>query len=137
VNAVLAAVLLLHPVLASDGHLRLVAVGTGHDDVAWTLDGREVARTADGQAASIAAPAGEHALWATSAARSEWRALARPDGGGPGGAEQVPAWTAVHSAEAQHAAPAWMLPVGTLGASLAVLVRPRMLLQALRRARRA
>jgi hypothetical protein len=131
------AALLLHPMLPAAGHLRLVAVGSGPDEVTWTLDGREVARTADGEAASVEAGAGEHDLWAASPARGAWRALARPDEGTAGGAQQVVAWTALHPAETHQAAPTWALPVGAGAVALAVLVRPRMLLQVLRRARRA
>lgn len=136
-NLLLAAALLLHPAFAADGHLRLVAVGTGDSGVAWTLDGVEVAHTGDGQAASVPVTAGGHELWATSAASGRWRALARPETANPSGAVSVPAWTAVHEPEARHGWPPWMLPAGMAVAAVGVLVRPRMLLQALRRARSA
>lgn len=139
----LAAALLLQPTLAADGDLRLVAVGTGGHAVDWTLDGRLVATTRDGEAASVPAGAGSHELWATSRANGDWRALARPDGAAVGGAGAVPAWTAVHDAELTSGWPSWAWPVAGAGAGLAVLVRPssfrrgvRSLLQALARLRR-
>ena len=132
----LAAAILLQPVLADDGDLRLVAVGTGGDDVTWSLDGRVVARTRDGEAARVDASAGPHELWASSASEGRWRALARPDGRPSGGAEVVPAWTAENEPAAAPARPTWLLPAGAAVGSAAVLVRPRSLLQALRRARR-
>ena len=142
----LLAALLLHPTLADDGHLRLVAVGTGGEDVEWSLDGEVVARTRDGEAARVAAGAGPHDLWATSASEARWRALARPDDAPESGAEVVPAWTAVHELAEPGSRPAWLLPVGAALGSVAVLVRPfqvgktyaalRSLLQALRRPRR-
>lgn len=137
----LAAAVLLQPVLASDGQLRLVAVGVGGAEVDWTLDGRLVATTGDGEAASVPASAGEHELWATSRSQAAWRALARPDGAASGGAGAVPAWTAVHAAGDAGGAPPWTWPLAGLAAAGAVLVRPRILvrslLQALRRPRRA
>lgn len=126
--ALLMAALLLHPALAEDGHLRLVAVGTGDEPVEWSLDGEVVAQTSDGEAARVPAPAGPHDLWASSASGSRWRALARPDGRPAGGAEVVPAWTAVHEPAAAHDRPTWLLPVGAALGSAAVLVRPRSLL---------
>jgi hypothetical protein len=139
------AALLLQPWLAEDGHLRLVAVGVGDEPVEWTLDGEVVATTADGEAARVAASAGPHELWATSAAGESWRALARPDDRPSAGAQAVPAWTAVHEPEAAGQR-TWLLPAGAVVGSAAVLVRPsqgkkayaalRSLLQALRRLRR-
>jgi hypothetical protein len=140
------ATLLLHPALAEDGHLRLVAVGTGDEAVEWSLDGAVVARTGDGEAARVPVLAGPHELWASSASEGRWRALARPDGRPAGGAEAVPAWTAVHEPVSSPSRPTWVLPVGAALGGAAVLVRPlpgkktkaalRSLLQALRRLRR-
>jgi hypothetical protein len=134
------AALLLHPALADDGHLRLVAVGTGDEPVEWSLDGEVVARTRDGEAARVPASAGPHELWVSSASEARWRALARPDDrSAEGGAEVVPAWTAEHEPAPEPAGPAWLLPAGAAVGSAAVLVRPtalRSLLQALRRLRR-
>lgn len=128
----LAAALLLQPVLAADGDLRLVAVGTGDVAVEWTLDGRLVATTRDGEAASVPAGAGPHELWATSRADGTWRALARPDGAAAGGAGAVPAWTAVHESEEAAGWPAWTWPVAGAAAAVAALVRPSAVLRALR-----
>ncbi len=146
-SPLLLAALLLHPTLAEDGHLRLVAVGIGDDAVEWSLDGEVVAETRDGQAARVPASAGPHDLWATSASEDQWRALARPDDRPAAGAEVVPAWTAVHEAAHEGRGRGWMLPAGALAGSMAVLVRPqqvgkactalRSLLQALRRPRRS
>ena len=135
-NLLLAAALLLHPVLAEDGHLRLVAVGTGDDAVEWRLDGHPVATTGDGEAVSVPAVAGPHELWATSPAEGEWRALARPDGAVPGGAGAVPAWTAAHVPREEQGLPAWTWPSASAAAALAALVRPRSVLQAWNRRRR-
>lgn len=123
-NLLIAAALLLQPVLAEDGDLRLVAVGTGGDEVTWTLDGRTVATTRDGEAAAIPASAGPHDLWATSEAQGPWRVLARPDGAVAGGAGPVPAWTAVNVEPGESGPPAWLWPVATLAAALLALVRP-------------
>ena len=143
----LLAAVLLHPALADDGHLRLVAVGTGDDVVEWSLDGQVVARTRDGEAARVPASAGPHELWASSAAEGRWRALARPDDRpAAGGAEVVPAWTAEHEPAPSSGRPTWLLPAGAALGSAAVLVRPsqgkracaalRSLLQGLPRPRR-
>lgn len=145
-NLMVLAALLLHPSLAEDGHLRLVAVGTGDDAVEWTLDGAVVAVTRDGEAARVAVSAGPHELWATSRADADWRALARLDDRPASGAEVMPAWTAQHSPSAVNERPTWLLPAGAALGSAAILVRPfkvgktnaalRSLLQALRRPRR-
>ncbi|MFA5943667.1 MAG: hypothetical protein WC876_04280 [Candidatus Thermoplasmatota archaeon] len=135
-SPLLLAALLLHPALADDGHLRLVAVGTGDEAVEWSLDGEVVARTRDGEAARVAASAGPHELWASSASEGRWRVLARPDDRPPAGAELVPAWTAVHEPLESVDRPSWLLPAGAAVGSAAVLVRPRSLLEALRRLRR-
>jgi hypothetical protein len=143
------AALLLHPALADDGHLRLVAVGTGHETVEWSLDGQVVAVTHDGEAVRVEASTGPHDLWASSPSEARWRALARPDDGpasGGTGAEVVPAWVAVHEPAAPPTGRSWLLPAGAALGSVAILVRPfrmerarsalRSLLQALRRPRR-
>ncbi|MHB1262053.1 MAG: hypothetical protein ACYC2H_10100 [Thermoplasmatota archaeon] len=145
-SPLLLAALLLHPTLADEGHLRLVAVGTGDETVTWSLDGKVVATTRDGEAARVPATAGPHDLWASSESEARWRALARPDDRPAAGAEVVPAWTAVNEPAAASGGGSWMLPAGALAGSVAVLVRPqqvgkagaalRSLLQALRRPRR-
>lgn len=140
--AVLLSALLLHPVMSDDGHLRLVAVGTGDEPIEWSLDGAVVATTRDGEAVRVPASAGPHELWASSASEERWRALARPDDGpaAGAGAEVVPAWTAVHEPAEEAPRRGWLLPAGAALGSLALLVRPnaalRSLLQALRRPRR-
>jgi hypothetical protein len=137
VNLVLAAALLLHPVLAEDGDLRIVAVGTGAEEVTWTMDGNVVATTRDGEAVSVPAGAGPHELWATSPADGAWRALARPDGAVPGGAGAVPAWTAVYVPQEDKELPTWTWPAAGAAAAVASLVRPRSVLQAWGRRRRS
>jgi hypothetical protein len=149
VGSLLLAALLLHPTLAEDGHLRMVAVGTGEGPegaVEWSLDGQLVATTRDGEAARVEAAAGPHELWASSPSESRWRALARPDDRPATGAEVVPAWTAVHEPAPASPRHTWMLPAGALVGGVAVLVRPlqvrrtcaalRSLLQGVRRPRR-
>ena len=145
-SPLLLAALLLHPALAEDGHLRLVAVGTGDETAEWSLDGEVVAVTRDGEAVRVPASAGPHDLWVTSESEARWRALARPDDRPAAGAEVVPAWTAVHEPPPAGGGRSWMLPAGALAGSAAVLVRPsqlgkagaalRSLLQALLRPRR-
>ena len=135
-SPLLLAALFLHPTLADDGHLRLVAVGTGDEVVEWSLDGEVVARTRDGEAGRVAVSAGPHDLWASSASNEPWRILARPDDSPEAGAAVVPAWTAVHEPVASSAKPSWLLPAGAAVGSAAVLVRPRSLLEGLRRLRR-
>jgi hypothetical protein len=139
--SLVAAAVLLQPVLADDGPLRVVAVGTGDDPVDWTLDGRLVATTADGEAASVPASSGPHELWATSRSDAAWRALARPDPSSPGGAAAVPAWTAVNvPAASDRALPSWTYPVASAAVAGLLLVRPparvRSLLQGRGRRRR-
>src|SRR5688572_21501442 len=110
--AMVLAALLLQPALAEDGHLRLVAVGTGDETVEWSLDGEVVARTRDGEAVRVPASAGPHELWATSASEEQWRALARSDDRPATGAEVVPAWTAVHEPAEPRRGASWLLPAG-------------------------
>lgn len=88
-------VLLLHPVLEDAGPLRLVAAGVGDGEVAWNVDGVEVARTGDREAAVLDLAAGPHEVRATGPASRAWDALARPDGPAAG-ATYVPAWSASH-----------------------------------------
>jgi hypothetical protein len=146
VSPLILAALLLHPALADDGHLRLVAVGTGDATVEWSLDGVVVAHSADGEAVRVEAAAGPHDLWASSPSDGRWRALARPDDRPASGAEVVPAWTAVHEPAQAGGRHTWLLPTGAVVGSAAVLVRPsqvrktcaalRSLLQGLPRLRR-
>lgn len=130
----LAAILVLQPVLAEDGQLRLVAADVGDDVVVWTLDGVEVARTSDREAAVVNVSAGVHELRATSPARGAWHALARPDGSAQGAAF-VPGWSAMHEAEARDPAghgPQWWgrlppLPLAVGCVALVLLAWPRRL----------
>lgn len=137
----LAVVLVLQPVLAEDGALRLAATGVGDAEVTWLLDGAEVARTADREATVVAVAAGVHELRAVSEAQGRWTAMARPDGSGDGAA-YVPAWAATHepalrpaSAEGHLWRPS--LPLGLAVLALVMLAWPgRSGLEALRRLRR-
>jgi hypothetical protein len=128
----LAAVLVLQPVLAEDGPLRIVASGVGDDEVVWSLDGVEVARTHDREAAVVAVGAGAHELRATSAAQGAWHALARPDGAGDGAAF-VQGWSATHEPVEQesHDATWWgrmpPLPLALGSLALVLLAWPRRL----------
>ena len=87
------AVLILHPVLAEEGPLRLVAVGTGADVVEWSIDGTVVANTTHGVAAAVQVTAGEHTVVARTVHRASWTALVRSEPR-TAGIEHVPAWTA-------------------------------------------
>ncbi len=133
------AILLLQPVLAEDGPLRIAASGVDGHEVAWTLDGVEVARTTDREAAVIQVPAGAHELRAASSARGAWHALARPDGAADGAAF-VPAWSATHEATPPDGASGRGVPPVPLVLGLAsaiLLAWPRRRgLEARRRARR-
>lgn len=136
----LLAVLLLHPVLDHDGDLRLVAAGTGEDDITWHVDGVRVGTVGDREPLVVAVAAGAHDVSATSPATGRWTALARPEGT-PDGAQYVAAWTATHEAEpapARSARQVPWLPVGLGVAAALLLVTPgRRGLEAARRRRRA
>lgn len=118
--------LLLLPLLASAGPLRLAASGTGAEEVAWVLDGEEVARSADGEAVTLNVSAGAHELWAVGPDGRDWVALARADPASTGGALFVPAWAARHEAEetGPPGLPAWSLPAALAAAGL-LLAWPR------------
>ncbi len=88
-------VLVLQPVLDTEGPMRLVASGVGDEPVRWIVDGHWVATTRDGQAARVHLAAGPHHVEAQSAAAGTWRALARADPEGPSWLA-VPAWSAEH-----------------------------------------
>ena len=142
----LAAVLVLNPVLAEDGDLRLVATGVEGHKVTWTLDGEAVAVTGDREAAVVAATAGAHEVRATSLAQGRWHAVARIDGVAEGAA-YVPAWSATH--EPDRLTAVQRMPAGGRGlmppvtvslalAAAALLMLPgRRGLEAVRRRRRA
>lgn len=136
-----AVVLVLSPVLADDGDLRLVATGVGDDEVVWVLDGVEVARSHDRQAVTVAVGAGVHDLEAHSNATTRWQAVARPDPQVEGAA-YVPAWTAIHEPPNPEAGGrAWLrpsLPLALGSLALLLLVAPgRRGLEVLRRRWRA
>lgn len=132
----LAASILLQPVLAEETPLRIVATGIGADEAVWSLDGVEVARTRDAEATVVQATPGRHDLWVESEARGAWRVLARPEATVPGEARYVEGWSAVHEPPAKGAGVSWWVP-GALGAAgLLCLVLPRSLLQGRRTRRR-
>ena len=136
----LAAVLLLQPVLAEEGEVRLVAAGVGRDEVVWHVDGVEIARTGDREAATAFLAAGEHEVAAHGPAGARWQALARLDGPAAGAA-YVPAWTAVHEpVDAPRGSgaidlSAWPVALAVAAVGLAAWPRRRGL-EARRRARR-
>lgn len=137
----LVVVLLLSPVLAEAGDLRLVATGVDDERVVWLLDGVEVAQTHDRQAATVSVSGGAHLLEARSSATGRWQALARPDPVGDGAA-YVPAWTAVHEPSATPATgwewPRPALPGLLAAAAIGLMGWPgRRGLEVLRRRRRA
>lgn len=118
----LAASLLLQPVLAEDADLRLVATGVGDASVEWHLDGARIAVTRDGEAATVQLDAGAHELWAVTRHDGSWNALARPDPTGVDGFEPVVAWTAEHDASSSaHDALPWLIG----GVAAVVLLAPR------------
>lgn len=119
----LAVVLVLSPVLAEDGDLRLVATGVGDDEVIWVLNGVEVARSHDREAVTVAVAAGVHDLQVHSNATTRWQAVARPDPQVEGAA-YVPAWTAIHEPPAaDEGGRTWLRPSIPLAlGALAVLL---------------
>ena len=139
----LVAVLVLHPVLDADGPVRVVATGVDGHEVVWLLDGQEVARTGEREAATLQVPAGPHELRAVSNATGRWTAMARPDGEAAGAA-YVPAWSATHDGSPLAPAAATSgrvrappLAVGLAVLALVLLAAPgRSGLEALRRLRR-
>jgi len=102
--AVLLSALLLQPVLAEPGTLRVASAGA---DAEWRLDGEAVAATLDGEAATFEVPAGRHDLWATSAEEGPWQAFARLEPETGEGAAFVPAWTAQHRPRPPGLLPDW------------------------------
>ncbi len=137
----LAVVLVLSPVLAEDGDLRLVATGVGDDEVVWLVDGFEMARSHDREAVIVPVTAGVHDLQAHSNATTRWQAMARPDPQVEGAA-YVPAWTAIHEPPVPDAGGrAWLrpsLPLALGGLAVLLLVAPgRRGLEVLRRRWRA
>lgn len=138
----LAAILLVHPTLTDDGSLRVAATGVNDDVVVWSLDGVEVARTKDRQAATIPVEAGEHDLQASSKAPGRWQMMARLDGAAEGAA-YVPAWTAVHEPASAPSVPNSQRQPPPLALGLAITAAALLLwpgrrgLEALRRRRRA
>lgn len=137
----LAVVLLLNPVLADDGDLRLAATGVEGHEVVWVLDGTVVAHTADREAVTLAVTSGSHDLQAHSNATGRWQAVARPDPDAPG-ATYVPAWTAIHEPpDAARPAAGWPQPTLAFGLAalgmLLLLAPGRRGLEVLRRRRRA
>lgn len=137
--ALVAAALLLQPVLAEDAPLRMAA-GETDADVEWVLDGQTVAVTRPGEAATVNVSAGPHELWVRSDSSRHWQAMARVEPPNATGLAYVPAWTA----RSQDAAPAdeprphavdasgrdaevpdWALPAGVAGLAAALLLWPR------------
>ena len=122
--AALLAVLVLQPVLAEPGPLRLVAVGTGTETVEWLVDGTVVATTLDGVPAAVNATAGMHTVVARTAYQASWSALVRSEPSGPG-IQYVPAWTAHWDAEENRSdatRPAWLAPGIAGAAALAAIL---------------
>lgn len=125
-----ASVLVLHPVLDEPATLRLVASGTDDAQIAWSLDGEPVATTRGREATRVQVGPGEYTLRAETPHDGTWRALARPEPTGDGWT-YVPAWTAVHDPDADHAPPdaPWLDPVplglAAVGALLVLLPRRR------------
>ena len=119
----LAAMLVLQPVLAEEGELRLVATGFGDGAVTWTLDGATVATTSFGEAAVVPAAAGPHVVFAHHRGDG-WQALVRPEPQAPGQAVWAPAWTAASVPPVRAApGPQDRAPLGlTLEAHLAPMV---------------
>ena len=121
--AALLSALFLQPVLDEPTPLRLVALGA---DVSWELDGLVVARTQDGQAATVLVDQGSHELWVTSQERNDWQAFARPEPVGHEGAAFVAGWSARHEAPADGDGGAgWFAPLALAGLGVALLAFPR------------
>lgn len=124
----LLAVLLLHPVLDEPSAIRLAAADVGPHEVAWSVDGVEVARTSDREAVLVHLGAGAHEVKAASDAPGPWQAMARRDAAADGAA-YVPAWTARHDpARSDTARPGGdgvpALPLALAAAAAVLLVWP-------------
>jgi len=119
------AVLMLHPVLAEPGALRLVAAGTGMDTVEWWVDGNVVGVGLEGSAVAVNVSAGEHSVVARTRWPGPWQVLARPDPHGPG-LTGTAAWTASSpglTPEEQAIPAPWLLPL--LGVMVATVAARR------------
>jgi len=115
------AVLLLHPILAEPGALRLVASGTGMDTVEWWVDGNVVGVGVEGSALTVNVTAGEHSVVARTVWPGPWEIMARPDPHAPG-LTGTPAWTASSPGlwpDDQAIPTPWLLPL--LGLMLALV----------------
>ncbi|MES2154675.1 MAG: hypothetical protein V4510_06015 [bacterium] len=108
---VLVAVVILHPVLAEPGDVRLVAAGTGGASTEWAVDGAHVASTADREAAVVHLQAGGHRIEAESHASRAWIAIARVVPAQPGLA-YVPSWSGGAAGEATRPIPVDLPVVG-------------------------
>lgn len=69
--------LLLQPVLAESGDVRLAAEGTGDAPVYWWVDGQPMGMTT-GDAMVVSLDAGPHRIEARTTWQGPWMAMARP-----------------------------------------------------------
>ena len=107
----LAAVLVLHPVVAEAGPLRLAAGAEPPIDVEWLVDGQSVGTTHGHEALEVTVTPGLHEVRAASQADHPWTALARVDAP-TSGLAYVTAWSASAPGEAPRPIPSsWLAPV--------------------------
>ncbi|MFO1532305.1 MAG: hypothetical protein ABR562_01180 [Thermoplasmatota archaeon] len=116
--ALVAAVLILNPVLAETTPVRLVSVGTGDIPVEWSVDGMPVAVGADGVPVTVEVAAGPHTLTARAEFAGAWEVMARPQPTSAGMA-YVPAWTAATTGTPQPPEP---VPAPAFGAVAILMV---------------
>jgi hypothetical protein len=93
---VLTSVLMVHPVVDEDTSLRLVALGTEDETVAWFLDDEPVATTHAGQAVTLPVPAGSWQVRAETDHAGTWEIHVRPDPDRGEGAMYVQGWSATN-----------------------------------------
>ena len=106
---VLAALLLVQPVLEQPGTLRLVATGPP-GPVEWLVDGREAGSTPARQPLAVPAAAGPHVVVARTARTGPWQVVVRLDAPGPGIA-YAPAWTASSTGDGPRVIPGPAAPL--------------------------
>lgn len=119
----LAALVVLHPVLAEDQPVRLAASASA-EQVTWTIDGEPLGTYPASQAVRVELKAGEHWVKAESPSRAEWTALVRPDPDHGPGASLVQAWSATAPATPRSGPSSGIVPIALAALGVAILAWP-------------